>query len=44
MNLTVVMPGKKQYAVAFMLRKLENPVISMGERHSPWGIAKIVSA
>ena len=35
MNLTAVMLGKKQYAAAFVLRKLEKPVISMGERRSP---------
>ena len=44
MNLTAVMLGKKQYAVAFVLRKLENPVISIGGAPFGWGITKILSA
>src|SRR6202011_1796359 len=44
MNLIAVMLGKKQYAAAFVLTKLENPVILIGDVPCACGITKMLSA
>ena len=44
MNLIAVMLGKKQYAAALVVVKLENPVSLIGGAPFAWGMTKMLSA
>ena len=43
MNLMAVMLGKKQYAAALVVVKLENPVSLIGGAPFVWGMTKMLS-